>query len=414
MENNGNKKVTKKRNVIKLHTDKACTIQLIFKQFLPEDVYEEIVLDNLDKDQVERFELGETNFICLTPDQESILIDLINEHLVNKNAKGTYPRHINAVLSDCGSSRILITFKDENGNDIRDKESIFKFFGRVSNKLAEQIYFEMLFNDLWRHAYVESDCNLPYSEERCGIVFKLAVGEGGVLQSQNELNYFLYGPIGEDDDGERFSFLGRIFGAGKFINIMERVSPQEFQGGNPLDYFDSDDYAYNNTEEEEMVCSYLTAYDVFAQMSKHFGETEDLLQLGYNDIGMLRAYDYGYFSNDSTVGGTEVTRKTQSADALDSEKLSSSTAVQTNFDITETVFENKLFNDDIRNELIDSGYIQENDYSFTNVYLHAIAGFLSTRKNVMSTANNTFWDDVLEFEKDFVTEVENIKDVYEL
>ena len=126
-------------------------------------------------------------------------------------------------------------------------------------------------------------------------VIKLAIGEGGVVQTQNEINAFLeYGldyPLAE------------IHVGGRFIEIMERVTPLDEGYTDYLDYTDGEDYAaQNDTDEAEAIEAFGAAY----QLEDIFGSTGDNGQVGKNIYGQIVAYDYGFFADSDHAQTSEL------------------------------------------------------------------------------------------------------------
>lgn len=143
------------------------------------------------------------------------------------------------------------------------------------------------------------------------VVIKLAIGEAGYCQNRAEVEAF-------ERYGDEYP-LAQIYAAGRFINVMEFVTPVDgafsdypddtdrdgiFLSINDLSYehftyddtceidwdeinhyckYHSLDYSYNDVNK---VCDVIdTIYDLF--------ETGDAWQVGENEYGDLVAYDYG-------------------------------------------------------------------------------------------------------------------------
>lgn len=131
-------------------------------------------------------------------------------------------------------------------------------------------------------------------------VIKVAVGQGGMTQNQNEINCYL-------EHGARLS-LATIYAYGTLIEIMQAVDPVECRDF--LDYEDepeafnemlTEDYGYEFSDE--------TAYEflqVAYSLCDVFGYTADNGQLGIDENGCIVAYDYG-FMDDGDVQTSDLT-----------------------------------------------------------------------------------------------------------
>ena len=128
-----------------------------------------------------------------------------------------------------------------------------------------------------------------FSLPNSNLVLKLGCGHGGIHQNNREVE--LYEQYGEDYP------LGRIIAAGKFCVLMENITPVSEC------YRDVDDLSEWTPEQlaDEYEVDYDEAQDVIDAVSaldNINGYTSDNAQVGYNQLGQMVAYDYGFESGE--------------------------------------------------------------------------------------------------------------------
>lgn len=127
-------------------------------------------------------------------------------------------------------------------------------------------------------------------------VIKLAVGTGGLHQNALELDTFL---------NYRDLPLAEIAATGRYINIMEKVSEQDFYDFadaelDPTDYVEGRVFYTGISSDEKAklrdrdIKEYAAADKVISKLEEVFGRTSDNGQLGWTSKGKLVAYDYGF------------------------------------------------------------------------------------------------------------------------
>lgn len=140
------------------------------------------------------------------------------------------------------------------------------------------------------------------------VVVKVGIDEAGINQSKNEVEFY-------QDHGSD-GYLARIYAAGTYVEIMEKVEPidgcfreviSDSVSGNDEYIYTEDIYngvngCYRDEWNYDEMYSFQLCKEVlhvFCELCEYCGRTSDNAQLGWSNRTHLVAYDYGYNSNDS-------------------------------------------------------------------------------------------------------------------
>lgn len=130
-------------------------------------------------------------------------------------------------------------------------------------------------------------------------VVKIALDEGGFLQNDLEIKMYEMDTINK--------YLARIESYGKFIIVMERVSPID-----EVFYPEEEDYFLENDEfDEEAYDKDVDLFDktreVIYELQDYLGSTTDNEQLGFTAEGDIVSFDYGFMAYPYEAENTEAT-----------------------------------------------------------------------------------------------------------
>lgn len=141
---------------------------------------------------------------------------------------------------------------------------------------------------------------LPFLNNPENYVIKIAMGIGGIRQNRNEREVYenYNAPVAE------------ICAFGKFIEIMEKIEPDNYS--DLMEDYDCDsdlyieEYIENNEQREDETAEHFEkrvhevrkdveqACNVINELNEIFGYTTDNAQLGRTAEGRIVSYDYGF------------------------------------------------------------------------------------------------------------------------